>query len=127
VGKFKGQLSGAPTVVIDGVVAAIEQNDYERVLNDSTKRWENGARKGRVLGVQTAGLDPERVPDLEAVKVPASFDGVPFEVGQRVLINCEVFYGDYGVSWRFAGFVNPNQVDTWKGVIGAQQRAAQAA
>lgn len=125
MGKFKGQLAGAPTLVIDGVVGGID-TDYERSKNEATGRWENGARKGRILGIQTAGVDPNRVPDLEAVKVPLAFDDVPFEVGQHVLINVEAFYGEYGVSFRYAGFVSQNQFDTWKGVVSAQRQGQPA-
>lgn len=125
MGKFKGQLPGAPTLVFDGVIGDMAV-DFERSQNDEGK-WVNGARKGRILGVQTGGVDPNRVPDLEAVKVPLAFDDVPFEIGQHVLINVEQFSGDYGVSYRFVGFVSQNQFDAWKGVIAAQQRQAQSA
>lgn len=123
--KFKGQLSGAPTLVVDGVVGGID-TDFERTQDEATKKWLTGARKGRILGIQTAGVDPNRVPDLEAVKVPLAFDDVEFHVGQHVLLNVEVFSGDYGVSYRFAGFVTTNQFDAWKGVIASQRQGAAA-
>lgn len=132
MGKFRSnERTAYPTAVLDVVVAAVE-DDYERVQDEDTRRWTNGPRKGRVLGVQTGAVDPDGVPELIAVKVPKDHDSVEFGVGQHALVNVELIEwsmenGRGGVSYRFASFVSPSQFDAWKGVVGTQQRAAQPA
>lgn len=130
MGKFKSQERPAnPTAILDVVVAAVEA-DFDRVQNERGQ-WVNGERKGRVIGVQTGAVDPDGVPELWKVTVPLSFDSVEFGVGQHALIVVE--FGEWetngrgGMWMRFAGFVSPQQFDSWKGVVGTQQRAAQPA
>lgn len=126
MGKFRQQRTSAPTAVLDVVIAAVEE-DHERNQDEATGKWEVGARKGRILGCQTGGAGPDGVPDLIAVKVPLTLDGVPFAEGQRALLNVELFEwslpnGKGGVTYRFASYVDPSQFDAWKGVITSQRR-----
>lgn len=131
MGKFKSsERSALPTAILDVVVGAVE-DDFENVLNEATGRWERGARKGRSLGVQTGAIDPDGVPELWKVTVPKTFDAVPFGIGQHALIVVE--FGEWsgerggGMWMRFAGFVSPDQFDSWKGVVATQQKVGQPA
>lgn len=114
-----------PVIQLDCVVTGVER-DLKRVYADNVPTGEL-EDAGRKLAVVTA----QGSPDLE-VKVPNEFDEIPFEPGQRVLINAE--YSEFSPergrtisTMRFHSFVNPGQLDAWQGIVKAQARVAQPA
>lgn len=108
-----------PVIVLDIVAVSIERDMY---TDRETGVVEDRGRK--LLGQTAQG--PELV-----VKVPADFDRIEFEAGKNYLINVEysewrLDSGKEGSSMKFAGFVNADQADRWRGVVQAQTKVAAA-
>lgn len=129
---IKRQRTVNPLVILDAVIVEVER-DVAPEFVDGKRTGEMIDRGGRLLTLQTASLYPDRVPELLVVKVPDDpFEGVEFDAGVRALMNVEYLEWSMregassrnGSTMRFAGFVAPNQLDQWLGLVGLPQVAA---
>jgi hypothetical protein len=124
--------SSNPVVILDAVVTGVERDTFTERNSDGTAG--PTVDKGRRLSLQT-GAGPSS--ELLEVRVPLAFEEYAFEYGDHVLMNVE--YSEYsfipkgeqaekvGSIMRFHSFVTANQFDQWKGLVGQQSKAGQAA